>query len=83
VQNLTFNDLSGEQESKARTLLGLKAGDVFDQTAINALHRKIATDPLLAGYGFTYSPKKDKAAALVDLSLDFYKQSRNLILTPR
>jgi outer membrane protein assembly factor BamA len=82
LQNLTFNDLSGEQESKARTLLGLKSGDVFDQTAINALRRKIAADPLLAGYGFTYSPKKDKATALVDLSLDFFKQTQNRIQMP-
>jgi outer membrane protein assembly factor BamA len=82
LQNLTFNELSGEQESKARALLGLKPGDLFDQTAINALHRKIATDPLLAGYGFTYSPKKDKASAQVDLSLDFFKQTQNRIQMP-
>jgi outer membrane protein assembly factor BamA len=83
LQNLAINDLSAEQESKARSLLGLKPGDVFDQTAINALHRKIAADPLLAGYGFTYSPKKDKATAQVDLSLDFFKESGSRILLPR
>jgi hypothetical protein len=82
LQTLTFNDLSGEQESKARALLGLKPGDVFDQTAIIALHHKITADPLLAGYGFTYSSKKDTATAQVDLSLDFYKQSPSRILMP-
>jgi outer membrane protein assembly factor BamA len=83
LQNLTISNLSAEQESKARSLLGLKPGDVFDQTAINSLHRKIAADPLLAGYGFTYSPKKDKATALVDLSLDFFKQTPNRLVLPR
>lgn len=83
LRNLTISNLSAEQESKARALLGLKSGDVFDQTAINSLHRKIAADPLLAGYGFTFSPKRDKATALVDLSLDFFKQTPNRLVLPR
>jgi outer membrane protein assembly factor BamA len=83
LQNLTISNLSAEQESKARALLGLKPGDVFDQTAINSLHRKIAADPLLAGYGFTYNPKRDKATASVDLSLDFFKQTPNRLVLPR
>ncbi len=73
LRALTILNLNAEQESKVRALLGLKPGDVFDQTAINSLYRKIPADPLLAGYGFSFSPKKDKAAALVDLSLDFHK----------
>jgi len=76
LRSLTIANLNAEQESKVRALLGAKPGDVFDQTAINGLYRKIPADPLLAGYGFTFSPKKDKAAALVDLSLDFHKVGR-------
>jgi outer membrane protein assembly factor BamA len=79
LQTLTIDNLNPEQQSKAQALLGLKPGDVFDQTAINGLHRKLAADPLLSGYGFTFNPKKDKTTALVDLSLDFYK-SGSLIL---
>jgi hypothetical protein len=83
LRSLTIKNLDDEQETKARALLGLKLGDVFDQMAVNALYRKIAADPLLAGYGFTFSPNKDKAAALVDLSLDFYKSSQTGIVIPR
>jgi hypothetical protein len=83
LQSLTIENLNAEQETKARALLGLKPGDVFDQMAINGLYRKIATDPLLSGYGFTFSPKKDKTTAQVDLSLDFYKSGRNSIVFPR
>jgi len=83
VRSLTIQNLSAEQESKARALLGLKPGDVFDQLAITNLYHKIPTDPLLAGYGFTFSPKEDKAAAVVDLTLDFYKKGRDSSITFR
>jgi outer membrane protein assembly factor BamA len=83
LQSVTVANLNVEQEAKARELLGLKPGDVFDQAALNSLHHKLATDPLLAGYGFTFTPKKDKSAALVDLNLDFYKSSPGSLELPR
>ncbi len=83
LRSLTIHNLNAEQESKARALLGLKPGDVFDQMAITGLYRKIPADPLLSGYGFTFSPKEDKAAALVDLTLDFHKAGQNGSVTIR
>ncbi len=75
MRSLAIHNLNPQQESNARELLGMKPGDVFDQTAVNGLYRKLPADPSLAAYGFTFSPTKDKGAALVDLTLDFYKLS--------
>jgi len=73
LRSLTIHKLNTEQEAKVRTLLGMKPGDAFDEMAITTLYHKIADDPAIAAYSFTFSPKKDKAAAVVDLTLDFYK----------
>jgi outer membrane protein assembly factor BamA len=74
LHSVNIQNLGPEQESKVQALLGLKAGDVFDQTAVTTLYHKVATEPSLAGYGFTFTPKEDKTAAMVDLNLDFYKK---------
>lgn len=76
LRSLTIKNLNAEQESKVRALLDLKPGDVFNQMAISNLYHEIPTDPLLSGYGFTFSPKKDQAAAMVDLLLDFSKKGQ-------
>jgi len=73
LRSLIIHNLNAEQERKARELLGMKPGDVFDEMAVNGLYHKISTDPLLTAYGFTFGPAKDKAAVAVDLTLDFYK----------
>jgi hypothetical protein len=84
LQSLTINNLDVGQQSRVKALLGPKAGDVFDLTAIlHSLHHAIAADPLLAGYGFTISTKKDKAAALVDLYLDFFKADKGSTVPPQ
>jgi outer membrane protein assembly factor BamA len=75
LSTITFEHLTPEQENKARTLLGLKPGDVYDQAAITALYRKLPSDPLLSGYTFNSTPKEDKTAATVDLTLDFFKKA--------
>jgi hypothetical protein len=75
LRNLTIHNLSTEQENKVRELLGMKPGDIFDVTAINGLHHKISTDPLLGATSFTFSPAKDKRTAQADLTLDFHKVS--------
>jgi outer membrane protein assembly factor BamA len=74
VRSVTLQNLSADQESKVRGWLGLKPGDVFDQTAVTGLYRKLPTEPSLASYTFTSTPKEDKAAAAVDLVLDFHKK---------
>jgi outer membrane protein assembly factor BamA len=83
VRSLSIEKLNADQENKVRTFLGLKPGDVFDQTAVTALYRKIPTDPMLAGYGFTFTPKEDKTAAVVDVVLDFYKKGPGASITFR
>jgi outer membrane protein assembly factor BamA len=75
LRSLTVHNLDAQQERKARELLGIKPGDVFDQMAVNGLYHKISTDPALTAYGFTFGPIKDKTTANVDLTLDFYKSS--------
>jgi outer membrane protein assembly factor BamA len=75
MRSLTIHNLNPEQESKARELLGMKAGDLYDETTVNGLYHKLPADTSLAAYGFTFSPKKDKSSATVDLTLDFYKSS--------
>lgn len=75
LRNLTIHKLDAAQESKARELLGMKPGEVFDDLAIDRLYQKIRAEPSLSGYSFTFSPAKDPAAARVDLTLDFYKVS--------
>jgi hypothetical protein len=77
LRSLGIHNLSPSQEARVRELLGMKVGDVFDETAINALYRKISDDSSFAGYGFSFGPAKDKSAAEVDLTLDFYKQNDN------
>jgi len=76
VQNLNF-----EQEGKARELLGMKPIDIYLDEAINGLYRKIADEPMLKGYHFSYGPKKDEAASQIDLTLDFYKEGNESSVT--
>jgi outer membrane protein insertion porin family len=75
LRSLAIHNLDSAQETKVRELLGMKPGDVFDETAINALYHKLPAEPSLASLGFTFGPAKEKTAAAVDLSLDFYKVS--------
>jgi outer membrane protein assembly factor BamA len=75
LRSLTIHNLTPAQEQRVRELLGIKNGDVLDQLAINSLSRKLASDPLLAAHGFTFSPVKDRGAAQADLTLDFYEVS--------
>ena len=74
LRNLTVEKLSPTQEARVRELLGMKPGDLYRGDAINNLYRKIADEPSLKGYSFGFGPKADKVAAVVDLSLDFFKE---------
>jgi outer membrane translocation and assembly module TamA len=73
LHTLTIQHLDSDQEKRARDLLGMKPGDVFDETAVNGLYRKLSLDPLLSAYSFSFGPKKNKVTATVDLTLDFFK----------
>jgi hypothetical protein len=73
LRSLTIHNLNAEQVGKARELLGMKPGDLFDEMAITGLYHEVSADPTLTAYGFTFGPAKDKANAEVDLTLDFYK----------
>jgi hypothetical protein len=75
LRSLTIHNLDAAQETKARELLGMKPGDVFDETAINDLYHRLRTEPLLSSLEFSFGPAKDKTASVVDLTLDFEKKS--------
>jgi len=74
LRSLTIEKLAPEQEQRVRGLLGMQPGEVFRESAINNLYRKIANEPSLKGYSFGFRPRADKAAAVVDLSLTFFKE---------
>jgi hypothetical protein len=83
LRSLTIHNLDAQQERKARELLGIKPGDVFDQMAVNGLYHKLSAEPALTAYGFTFGPMKDKTTANVDLTLDFYKTSDKSSVTTK
>ncbi|HXR40509.1 MAG TPA: hypothetical protein VN776_15515 [Terracidiphilus sp.] len=74
LRSLTVENLNSEQEKRVRDLLGMKPGDVYLDKAINDLYHEIANEPSLKGYSFSFGPKADKAAAMIDLSLSFFKE---------
>ena len=75
LRSVKFENLDSAQETKAREMLGLKTGEVYDAMAVSGLNKKLL-DPSspLRGYGFSYTPKEDKQSQVVDLILTFYKQ---------
>jgi hypothetical protein len=75
LRSVTVRNLNPEQERKARELLGIKPGDVYQGDAIQGLYSKISDEPLLKGYRFSYGPKRDRTANGIDLSLEFYKDN--------
>ena len=75
LRSVKFENLDSAQETKAREMLGLKTGDVYDEMAISGLNKKLLeTSSPLRGHGFSYTPKEDKQNETVDLILTFYKQ---------
>lgn len=74
LRSLKIEKLSPEQERRVREIFQMKPGDLYREAAITNLYRQIATEPLLHGYTLVFSPKVNKAAAAVDLTLDFSKE---------
>jgi outer membrane protein assembly factor BamA len=77
LRSLSIQKLTAEQEKRVREIFGMKSGDLYRDRSINDLYRAIRDEPLLKGYTFSFSPKPDKAAAVVDLTLEFGKESGN------
>ena len=75
LRSLAVQRLTPEQESRVRALLGMKAGDVYDGTAVNDLYHKLSTESSLAALSFSFNPAQDKPAAAMDLTLNFFKVS--------
>jgi outer membrane translocation and assembly module TamA len=60
LHSLTIHNLDPDREKKARELLGLNVGDVYDGMAVDLLYRKISADPALAAYGLTFSRQRTR-----------------------
>lgn len=73
LRTLAIRNLTPDQESRVRELLDMHVGDVFDESALSKLSTKLETDSLMKGLSFTFSPRKDRQDATVDLTLDFFK----------
>ena len=81
LRSLTINKLDAEQEKRVRKILGMMPGDVYREKAITDLYHAIPDEPLLKGYTFGFSPKPDRSAAVVDLTLDFAKKDGEATVT--
>lgn len=81
LRTLTIQKLDSDQEKRVREILGMRPGDLFREQAIIGLYHAIPNEPLLKGYTFSYSPKPDRAAAAVDLTLDFGKEGDSATVT--
>jgi outer membrane protein assembly factor BamA len=78
LRGLKIENLDPTQQDQVRGVLGLKTGDIYDELAVANLSRAIRSSlPLLKGYGVSYTPREDKVAHVVDLTLSFYKESNS------
>jgi outer membrane protein insertion porin family len=81
LRDLTLQNLNAEQESRVRELLGIKPGDVFDESATNRLYQRVPGESLLNGLDFGYSTKRDQNAGAIDLTIDFHKKGGDATVT--
>jgi hypothetical protein len=81
LRTVAISKLNPEQEKRVRELLGMTQGDIYRDQAITGLYHKISDEPLLKGYTFSFSPKRDKAAAALDLSLSFFREDGSATVT--
>lgn len=72
LRQLAFRNLSAEQESRVRALLGMKAGDAFSSESVDGLSAKCEQEPLLKGKGIVSEIKKDPASHSVGLTLNSF-----------
>jgi hypothetical protein len=75
LRTVTVRNLSPEQETEVRNLLALAPGDVYDQIAVDELHAKVAENAKLKGLDYSFAPSTDRNLNVIDLTLDFFKDS--------
>ena len=75
LRTVTVRNLSPEHETEVRNLLALAPGDVYDQIAIDELHAKVAENAKLKGLDYSFAPSTDRNLNVIDLTLDFFKDS--------
>jgi outer membrane protein assembly factor BamA len=75
IRTVTVRNLSPAQEAEVRNLLALSPGDVYDQIAIDELHAKVQESANLKGLDYSFAPATDRNLNVIDLTLDFFKDS--------
>jgi hypothetical protein len=75
LRTVTVRNLSPAQEAEVRNLLSLAPGDVYDQIAIDELHVKVQDSAVLKGLDYSFAPATDRNLNVIDLTLDFFKDS--------
>lgn len=75
LRSLKVEGLTTEQEQALRRNPALKPGAIYDEYAISKLSLDSSqAGPSLKGYRCSFSPRKNKEANIVDLTLSFYKE---------
>ena len=72
---MTVKNLSPTQEAEVRKMLALAPGDVYDQIAVDELHTKVQESSNLKGLDYSFAPSTDRNLNVIDLTLDFFKDS--------
>jgi outer membrane translocation and assembly module TamA len=75
LRTVTLHNLSPAQENEVRNLLELQPGDVYDQVAIDELHQKVQESANLHGLDYSFVPQTDRQHNVIDLTLDFFKDT--------
>ena len=75
IRTLVVRNLSPAQEAEVRNLLALSPGDVYDQIAVDELHAKVQESSNLKGLDYSFAPSTDRNLNVIDLTLDFFKDS--------
>jgi outer membrane translocation and assembly module TamA len=75
LRTVTVHNLSPEQEAEVRHMLELQPGDVYDQLAIDELHQKVQDSASLHGLDYSFLPQTDHQRGVIDLTLDFFKDT--------
>ncbi len=75
LRTVTVRNLSPTQEAEVRNLLALAPGDVYDQIAVDELHAKVQESATLKGLNYSFAPSTDRDHNVIDLTLDFFKDS--------
>ena len=80
IRTVTVRNLSPAQEAEVRNLLALSPGDVYDQIAVDELHTKVQESANLKGLDYSFAPSTDRSLNVIDLTLDFFKDSAQSLL---